>query len=119
MEQRKKMDAQAMPSQWVWDQEIRKAEVLDWNWSCSLKIRNLHFTSKHINDLLKDIDKLVCKPASILIDPNHKLEPIEEDTEVDKEIYKILVGRLIYLSHTKPNIIYVISVISQFMHDFQ
>jgi len=28
-----------------------------------------------------------------------------------------LVGKLIYLSHMRPNIVYAISVISQFMHD--
>ena len=31
-------------------------------------------------------------------------------------MYQHLVGRLIYPSHTKPNIAYVMSVISQFMH---
>jgi DNA-binding protein len=28
-----------------------------------------------------------------------------------------LVGKLIYLSHTQPNIAYVVSVINQFMHN--
>jgi len=27
------------------------------------------------------------------------------------------VGKLIYLSHTRPNIAYAVSVVSQFMHD--
>jgi len=34
---------------------------------------------------------------------------------VDKGIYQRLVGRLIYLSHTRPDIAYV-SVVSQFMY---
>ena len=36
---------------------------------------------------------------------------------VDKERYQRLVGRLIYLSHTRPDIAFALSVVSQFMHD--
>ena len=36
---------------------------------------------------------------------------------VGREMYQHLVGRLIYLSHTRLNIAYVVSVISQFMHN--
>ena len=35
---------------------------------------------------------------------------------MDREKYQRLVGRLIYLSHTKPNIAFVVSVVSQYMH---
>ena len=31
-------------------------------------------------------------------------------------MYQSIVGKLIYLSHTRPNIAYAVSVISQFMH---
>ena len=34
----------------------------------------------------------------------------------DKGRYQWLVGKLIYLSHTRPNIAYAVSVVSQFMH---
>ena len=34
----------------------------------------------------------------------------------NKERYQILVGKLIYLSHTRPDIAYVVSIVSQFMH---
>ena len=56
-----------------------------------------------------------CKPTSTPIDPNHKLHKAE-DTIVNREMYQHLVGRLIYLSYTRPDIVYVTSVISQFMH---
>ena len=35
---------------------------------------------------------------------------------VDRERYQRLVGRPIYLSHTRPNIAFAISVVSQYMH---
>ena len=34
----------------------------------------------------------------------------------DKECYQQLVEKLIYLSHTRPDISYAVSVVSQFMH---
>jgi len=35
---------------------------------------------------------------------------------VDKEMYQRLVGRLIYLSHTRPDVAFAVSLVSQFMH---
>ncbi|RVX11462.1 Retrovirus-related Pol polyprotein from transposon RE1 [Vitis vinifera] len=51
------------------------------------------------------------------MDPNHKLGEVKEEPVVDKRMYQRLVGRLIYLAHTRPDITYSMSVISQFMHD--
>nr|KYP62604.1 Copia protein [Cajanus cajan] len=41
----------------------------------------------------------------------------EESAPVEKAQYQRLVGKLIYLSHTRPDIAYAISILSQFMHD--
>ena len=57
------------------------------------------------------------KPANTPIDPNHKLEGVEEDVAVNREMYQCLVERLIYLSHTRPDITYIVSMISQFIHN--
>ena len=45
-----------------------------------------------------------------------KLQPakIEDVTNIDR--YQRLVGRLIYLSHTRPDIAFAVSLVSQFMH---
>ena len=51
------------------------------------------------------------------MDPNHKLGEGKEELVVDKKMYQRLVGRLIYLVHTRLDIAYSINVISQFMHD--
>ncbi|KAL5540377.1 hypothetical protein UlMin_045222 [Ulmus minor] len=67
---------------------------------------------KYITDLLKEKGKLACRPASTPIDPNHKLGEAEEDSAVNGENYQRLVGKLIYLSHTRPDIAYAIGVVS-------
>ena len=67
---------------------------------------------KYITDLLKETGKLACRPASTPVDPNHKLGEAEEDSAVNRESYQCLVGKLIYLSHTRPDIAYVVSVVS-------
>ncbi|KAI5388287.1 hypothetical protein KIW84_074105 [Lathyrus oleraceus] len=51
------------------------------------------------------------------IDPIHKLGNVEKGAVVDKEMYQRLVGSLIYLSHTRSDIAFVVNVVSQFMHN--
>ncbi|RVW19138.1 Copia protein [Vitis vinifera] len=46
--------------------------------------------------------KIGCKPVSTPMDPNHKLGEAKEEPVVDKRMYQRLVGRLIYLAHTRP-----------------
>ena len=60
-----------------------------------------------------------CKPAVTPIAVNHGLQITEGANLADKERYQRLVGKLIYLSHTRPDIAYAVSVISQFMHQPQ
>lgn len=55
-------------------------------------------------------------PASTLIDLDHTLGLVEEDTNVNREIYQRLIRKLIYLSYTKPDIAYAVNAINQFMH---
>ena len=59
---------------------------------------------------------LACKPLSTPMDSNLKLGNEDDNVEVDKEMYQHLVGKLIYLSHTRPHITFVVSLVSQFMH---
>lgn len=72
---------------------------------------------KYILDLLTETGKIGCKPMSTPTEPNSKLGKAKEEPPVDKAMYQRLVGKLIYLSHTRPDIAYAVSLISQFMHD--
>lgn len=72
---------------------------------------------KYVTELLAETGKLGCKPVATPMDPNTKLGEAQEEPAVDKQMYQRLVGKLIYLSHTGPDIAYSVSVISQFMHN--
>jgi hypothetical protein len=71
---------------------------------------------KYVLDLLSDVGMLGCRVASTPIEKNHQLCAQYGDP-VDRESYQRLVGRLIYLCHTRPDISYTVSVVSRYMHD--
>ena len=58
---------------------------------------------------------LGCKPVDTPIEQNHELEKTWEYVVIECGMFQHLVGKLIYLSHTKPNTAYVVNIISQFM----
>lgn len=60
---------------------------------------------------------LPCKPVDTPIDQDHKLIECLSTSSTGKWRYQRLVEKLIYLSHTRPDIAYVVSVVSQFIHD--
>jgi hypothetical protein len=59
---------------------------------------------------------LECRAAPTPIDQNHKLTTMSGEP-VNKEKYQKLVGRLLYLCHTRPDIAYAVSVVSRYMHE--
>jgi hypothetical protein len=50
------------------------------------------------------------------IEQNHQLSK-DGGTPVDRQCYQRLVGRLIYLSHTQPDVAFAVSVVIQFIRD--
>ena len=71
---------------------------------------------KYVLDLLGETGLLGCKMVETPIDPNLKLQPAKVEEVKDREQYQKLVGKLIYLSHTRPDIAFAVSMVSQFMH---
>ncbi|XP_024187552.2 uncharacterized protein LOC112192448 isoform X2 [Rosa chinensis] len=72
---------------------------------------------KYVLDLLAETGMLDCKPAATPIEQNHRLAEYIDQVPTNKGRYQRLVGRLIYLSHTRPDLAYAVSVVSQFMHN--
>ena len=71
---------------------------------------------KYVLDLLRDTIIMGCKPVDTPMDANLKLDMKENDELVDKGQFQRLVGKLIYLAHTRPDIAFAVSCVSQFMH---
>ena len=71
---------------------------------------------KYVLDLLKETGMLGCRPVASPIDQKIKLTELAGE-KVDRERYQRLVGRLIYLTHTRPDISFPVSVVSRYMHD--
>lgn len=71
---------------------------------------------RYVLNLLKETGKLGCKPASTPQERNWTSKISNNDPPVDREQYQRLVGKLIYLSLTRPDIAYSVSVVSQYMH---
>ena len=57
-----------------------------------------------------------CKPSKTPMEPNLRLGYSDKKVSVDTTRYQRLVGKLIYLSHTRPDIAFAVSVVSQFMY---
>ena len=70
---------------------------------------------KYVVDLLTKAELLDCKPAITPLDSKLKLE-MDGEPFTDVSHYQRLVGKLIYLTITRPDITYVVSLVSQFMH---
>jgi hypothetical protein len=56
-----------------------------------------------------------CKPISIPLEQNVKLSADEGDLVEDTIMYRHIMGSLIYMTITRPNVNYAVRVVSQFM----
>ncbi|RDY13297.1 hypothetical protein CR513_01805, partial [Mucuna pruriens] len=77
---------------------------------------DMEISRKYIIGLLKETGMSGCKPTDTPIGPNQKLCDEKEGNTVNTTQYQRMVGNLIYLSHTRSNIVFVVSLVSQFMH---
>jgi hypothetical protein len=70
---------------------------------------------KYTLDILQDRGYLGSKLVATHMEPNLKLMPDKGDFVDDPNTYRKLVSKLIYLTITRPDISYVVSIVSQFM----
>lgn len=71
---------------------------------------------KYALDILEETGMLDCKPIDTPMDPNVKLLPNQGESFSDQGRYRRLVGKLNYLTITRPDISFAVSVVSQFLN---
>ena len=72
---------------------------------------------KYALDLLQEKGLLRCKLATSPLEARPKFWDTDSPIMADTNCYRCLLGKLIYLTDTHPDITYVVSVFSQFMHE--
>ena len=70
---------------------------------------------KYALDIVTETGNLGCTPAHTPLEQNHQLAKAEGPTLADPTKYMRLVGRLIYLMNTRPELCYSVHILSQFM----
>src|SRR6516165_7589582 len=70
---------------------------------------------KYALDILEETGMLDCRPIDSPMDPNIKLLPGQGEPLADPGRYRRLVGKLNYLTITRPDISFSVSVVSQFL----
>ncbi|KAH9668922.1 retrovirus-related pol polyprotein from transposon RE1 [Citrus sinensis] len=70
---------------------------------------------KYVLDIISEAGLLGAKPAPFPLEPNHQLALAEGPYFSDPVKYRRLVGILIYLSATRPELSYSVHLLSQFM----
>ncbi|KAG8485549.1 hypothetical protein CXB51_018884 [Gossypium anomalum] len=76
------------------------------------------FISQH-TFILKIFDKFGiqnCKPVSTPMAQREKLSSIGDHVRVDEKEYRSLVGCLLYLTATRPDLMHAVSLLARFMH---
>ncbi|KAJ3704139.1 hypothetical protein LUZ61_007844 [Rhynchospora tenuis] len=71
---------------------------------------------KYTLDILAECRLLGAKPATFPIEQNHNLSTATGKPMDDPERYRRIVGRLIYLTITRPDLCYSVHILAQFMH---
>ena len=70
---------------------------------------------KYALDIITECGLLGAKPCSVPTELNHKLALSKSHLLTDPSQYRRLVGRLIYLTFTRPELSYIVHILSQFM----
>jgi hypothetical protein len=70
---------------------------------------------QYASNKLSEYGMTGCKPISIPLEQNVKLSADEGDLVEDTTMYKRIMGSLIYMTITRPDLSYAVGVVSQFM----
>ncbi|CAJ2657635.1 unnamed protein product [Trifolium pratense] len=70
---------------------------------------------KYCLDLLTETGTLGCKPSSVPMDPSNRLHHDDSEPHPNITEYRALVGKLLYLTSTRPDIAFPVQQLSQFL----
>ncbi|XP_059064546.1 secreted RxLR effector protein 161-like [Cryptomeria japonica] len=73
--------------------------------------------SKYARDLLARFHMSDCKPTPTPFLSEVKLEDGQDTPLVDCTLYRQLVGSLLYLTHSRPDLSYAVGVVSRYMQE--
>lgn len=74
---------------------------------------------KYAEDLIKEFGAHKNKALRLPQDSSVKLTPDMGDPLPDPTLYQRLIGKLIYLTITRPDITYSVNLLSQFMQSYE
>lgn len=72
---------------------------------------------KYTLDILQDTGLSGAKPVCFPMEQHLKLTNTDGELLHNSASYRRLIGRLIYLTVTRPDIVYTVNILSQFMHE--
>ena len=70
---------------------------------------------KYVVEILKIFDMLDCKAMATPMDTNLKLLSNKSSESVDVTLYRQIIGSLMYLTNTKPDICFAMNILSQYL----
>jgi hypothetical protein len=68
--------------------------------------------AKHASDLFSKVSLIYSKPCTSPLEPNIRLLATDGESLPDATLYRQLVGSLIYLTVTRPDISYAVHLVS-------
>eukprot|EP00253_Pinus_taeda_P033679 PITA_33679 len=73
--------------------------------------------SKYACDILRHFHMEDCKPTPSLFQSGVKLSVTCTSPEVDATLYRQLVGKLLYLTHTRPDLSFAVGLVAHFLQN--
>ncbi|KAK2395594.1 putative mitochondrial protein [Trifolium repens] len=73
--------------------------------------------SKYIKDLLKKFNLEDCKPMNTPMHPTSSLGKEDSESKVDQKLYRGMIGSLLYLTASRPDILFSVCLCARFQSD--
>jgi len=70
--------------------------------------------SKYIKEMLKKFGMEDYKPISTPMTTGCKLSKDDESKEVDQNLYRSMIGRLLYVTASRPDVMYAVGPVARF-----